>query len=360
MPPQTPEDLLAMSDDDFNEMISPPEVEETDPIVEEADEPIVPDSDPIVEGEGEGDPVLGEESDPVLPLETDPVLKGAPQPKAEEPEVINFEEAYKKLVGPIKANGKTIEVRTADEALNLMKQGANYTKKMQAIQPHRKVLMMLENNGLLDEGKLSYLIDLDKKNPDAIKKLLQDSGIDPLDINTDEEDTYVQGNHRVSDEEEGFVTQLEDLKSTPEGTETIRTINTWDQASKEVLWKNPELMSTIHEQRSNGVYDLINSELERRSALGLIPTQVSFLQAYKVIGDELQAKGAFNQIAASNGSGSAPVIRRAASTAKPALKNGDRASAAAPTRSSAKVTKPFINPLAMSDEEFMAEFKDRL
>lgn len=59
---------------------------------------------------------------------------------------------------------ETIELRDSSEAVQLMQKGANYTRKMQDIAPHRKVLLMLENNGLLDEGKLSYLIDLEKKN----------------------------------------------------------------------------------------------------------------------------------------------------------------------------------------------------
>ena len=58
---------------------------------------------------------------------------------------------------------------------------------------------MLENNGLLDEQKITYLIDLDKKNPDAIGKLIKESGIDPLDVNTQEEPKYTPGNYSVSD-----------------------------------------------------------------------------------------------------------------------------------------------------------------
>lgn len=281
--------------------------------------------------------------------------------KVETPAPKNFEELYNKIMAPLKANGKTIELQSPEEAIQLMQMGANYTKKMQAIQPHRKILQMLENNGLLDDGKLSYLIDLDKKNPEAIKKLIKDSGIDPLQIDTEAESTYIQGNHRVSDEEAGFVSQLDDLKSTQEGTKTLQAINTWDQASKEVLWKNPELMGTIHIQRENGIYDVINNEVERRRVLGSIPTHVSFLNAYKLVGDELDAKGAFAHLVQKQQvpGEKVPVATRVAQP-KPVVKNGDKASAAAPTRSSPKVTKPFVNPLSMSDEQFMKEFKDRL
>ena len=41
---------------------------------------------------------------------------------------------------------------------------------------------MLENAGITDENQLAYLIDLSNKNPQAIQKLVKDSGIDPLDM----------------------------------------------------------------------------------------------------------------------------------------------------------------------------------
>lgn len=292
----------------------------------------------------------GKETPPAKP-------EGQPPEKAETP--INYEEAYKGLMDPIVANGKTIELRSPAELRQLAQMGANYTKKMQAIAPHRKVLMMLENNGLLDEGKLSFLIDLEKKNPEAIKKLIKEAGINPLDIDTEVEPTYREGNHRVTDEEAAFVSQLEDLKSTPEGTQTIQTINNWDQASKEVLWKNPSLMATIHSQRANGIYDTIAKEIDRRRTLGQIPTEVSFLQAYKAVGDELHNAGAFNNLGTKPPQGKVPVAVRPA-VPKPPVANGDKASAAAPSRSTPKVAKPFVNPLQMSDDEFMKTFKDRL
>ena len=81
---------------------------------------------------------------------------------------IDHKAFYEMVTKPIKANGKTVEIRTPEEAIKLMQMGANYTRKMQDIAPHRKVIMMLEDNGLLDTDKLSFLIDLEKMNPDAI------------------------------------------------------------------------------------------------------------------------------------------------------------------------------------------------
>ena len=156
---------------------------------------------------------------------------------SEKSATIDYKKFYEKIMTPFKANGKLITLKTPEEAIQLMQMGANYTRKMQAIAPYKKTLLMLENNGLLDEDKLSFLIDLDKKNPEAIKKLIKDAGIDPMDIDTSTEPQYKEGSHKVSNKEAAFMTVLDDLKRSQDGMQTIKEINTnWDDASKNILW----------------------------------------------------------------------------------------------------------------------------
>ena len=266
---------------------------------------------------------------------------------------VDYKAGYEQLMAPFKANGKTMQVKSVEEAIQLMQMGANYTRKMQELQPHRKTLLMLENNGLLDEGKLSFLIDLDKKNPEAIKKLLQDANINPLDVDMDKESTYQEGNHKVSDEEAQFRLVLDELNSNPVGRETLQTINsTWDQASKEVLWKQPEVMNTIHAQRENGVYARITAEIERRRTLGVIQVGVPFLEAYRVVGDELHKAGAFNDLFKPKAPAVAPVATRAAMPKPTGL--DPKAEAAAVHRGSpSKTTSPLEAMQKASDDEFL-------
>lgn len=289
-----------------------------------------------------------------------------PAPAAPEKAVTapDYEAFYKQIMAPLKANGKTIELKSPEEAIQLMQMGANYTKKMQAITPYRKVLTMLENHNLLDENRLSFLIDLDKKDPEAIKKLIKEAGIDPLDIDQKKEPAYLEGNHRVSDEEVQFKTAVEELRSNPQGIATLQEINAWDQASKEVLWKNPELMEVIHVQRENGIYAQIHNEIERRRTLGTIAANTPFLQAYKIVGDDLNAAGAFRPAPAAVPTtpvtpAVTPVVTRVQQP-KPQVVNNEKASAASPTRSTPRKTEKFVNPLSMSDDEFLAKMANRL
>jgi len=294
--------------------------------------------------------------------------------KNEAVETPNYESFYKQIMTPFKANGKMIELHSPEEAIQLMQMGANYTRKMQELAPHRKMLMMLEKNGLLSEEKLSFFIDIEKKNPEAIKKLIKDSGVDPLEIDTSTEPNYQAGNHQVGDDEVLFNTTLDEVRSADGGTDTLKIIhNSWDTASKEILWKSPEIMRIIHEQRASGVYDRITSEMDRQRTLGKIGADVPFLHAYKAVGDELVKANAFADLAppASNsGPATVPpaqgatkppaVVATRVAAPKPAVTNGDKVKAASATRANPTKAEKFVNPLAMSDEEFLKQMEGRL
>ena len=308
---------------------------------------------------GEATPAPGSET-------TAPAAEVEPSKPATETAPVDYKAFHDQVMAPFQANGKTIQLRSVDEAIQLMQQGANYTRKMQAIAPHRKVLMMLENNGLLDESKLSRLIDLEKKNPDAIRALVKEAGIDPLDIDVHEESTYTPGNHAVPDEAVAFQTTLDEVSSTPDGQETVRHITaSWDPESKAELWKDPSILGTIHQQRISGVYDRVVAEIERQRTIGAIPANVSLLNAYRVIGERMTQAGAFQDLVATQQAAQRPAVQHPVATrvasAKPAVTNSGKVSAAAPTRTATpRRAEAFINPLAMSDDEFMKQFANRV
>lgn len=370
---------LAMSDEDF--LASPPPVVTQDETVDTA-HPVETDVVDVVDVEEEEtvipvveDDKANQDVEPTVdtevktaPTKAAPLVEKGQPVKADKPadaadekvEAPDYKALYESLMAPLKANGKNIELRKPEELLQLAQMGANYTSKMQAIAPHRKVLLMLEQNGLLDEGKLSYLIDLDKKNPQAIAKLVKDSGIDPLDMDVSAESTYREGNHRVTDDETNFHTALGELSSTQDGRATLQAINTWDHASKELLLKESGIMATIHEQRSNGIYDRIVEEVDRQRMLGAIPASTSFLHAYKAVGDFLDSTGSFADLVKPTiPAVKAPVATRPV-VPKSVLANGEKATAAATTASSPRKASVLINPLAMSDDDFLKQMANRL
>lgn len=290
-------------------------------------------ADPVLDPNKESSESTGEE-------------KGTEAETTEAP--FDYEAAYKKITAPFKANGKDIFLKSPEEVISMMQMGANYTRKMQSIAPHRKALMMLQNNDLLDESKLSFLIDLNKKDPAAIQKLLKESGVNPLEVDVDAESTYQPGNHHISDDEVVLTTVLEDVASTQEGRETVQIISSdWDQASKDVLLTDPHIISVINQQRQNGVYDAITAEIERQKVIGTIPVETSFLEAYRVVGTQL-----FGNAGKEARPPLTPVARTVPTTVTAKAPNTEKIQATAPAKS---VGKPNVknDPLNLSDEEFM-------
>lgn len=273
----------------------------------------------------------------------------------------DYKTEYEKIMAPFTANGRKVELKSPEEVKQLMQMGANYTRKMQELAPHRRVLAMLQNHKLTDESQLSFLIDLSKGDKAAIQKLLKDSGIDPRDIDVDAESTYQGGNHRVSDRQVDFQSTVDELQSMDRGKETIAEALKWDQASIDAVGNEPAVLRTIHEHRISGVYDVIANEVNRRRTLGVIPVSTPFLLAYREVGNELaQAEVAKSTVAQQPvKQAPAPVAKTVAQPAKQAV--SDKAQAAAVTRSTpAKAAASPINPLAMSDDDFLRQMAGRV
>ena len=121
-------------------------------------------------------------------------------------------------------------------------------------------------------------------------------------------------------------------------------------------------MNLINQQRELGIYDRILTEVERRKALGQVPINQPLLQIYQQVGQEMVAGNAFADIvqpAQQPRETVAPVASRVVPP-KPVVKNGDKANAAAPSKAAAKPAKVIVNPLSMSDDDFLKQFQGRL
>lgn len=263
------------------------------------------------------------------------------------------EDQLAKLYAPFKANGKEMQVNNVDEAISLMQMGANYTKKMASLKPHLKMIKLLENNGLLDENKLSFLIDLDKKSPQAISKLLKDSGIDPLDVDVDKVGEYKPNTYTVDDRELALDAVLDDIQGTPTYGKTIDLVsNKWDAPSKQVIADNPQLLKVLNDHMASGHYDMISNEVDRERAFGRL-AGLSDIEAYRAVGDALAQAGKFAQLAPAPAQ--TPVKKVVPAKPAPddaALKDKKRAASptqAAPAKKSGDLD---FNPLNLSDAEF--------
>ena len=294
-------------------------------------------------------------SDAEAPAVSAPEPEGKPaDPPVSAAPVVDYEAEYKRLLTPFKANGHNVTVGSVDDAITLMQMGANYNKKMAGLKPSLKILKLLENNNLLSEEKLSYLIDLERKNPQAIGKLIKDSGLDPLELDPEKASEYQPQIHTVDDREIELDTVLDEIQHTPTYTRTLGIVSKeWDGASKQLIAQHPQLLAVINDHVQRGIYDVISATVEREKMLGRL-NGMSDIEAYRQVGDAIQAQGGFEHL----GRSQAQTPTAGPEQGKPAVsanadKLNDQRRAASPSKAGSPATaSPEFNPLAMSDAEF--------
>jgi len=197
------------------------------------------------------------------------------------------------------ASGKNFKPKSEDEVLTLLQKGVDYTKKTQELAKHRKLIASLEKHELLDDDKINFVIDLlGNKNPEAIKKLVKDVGINASDLEDDYswEDgeasnkvDYQGSNNLVSQEELAFTDVLNEVKQVDGGNEIINDIYTnWDEKSKSVVWSDPTVMKVLANHKQQGIYEPIVEEINRKVSLGLVDlNKQPYIELYESVGVEM-------------------------------------------------------------------------
>ena len=365
-------DYLAMSDEEIMNVVAPVEPVAT---VEETNKEVQPEAvatktaTEVAEQDNENKEDNTDTSDTATETKTETTEEKTETKKQEEKaeketQAVDYEAEYKRLLAPFKANGREIQVKSVDDAVALMQMGANYNKRMAALKPNLKMLKLLENNGLMSEEKISYLIDLEKKNPAAINKLVKDSGLDPMDLDAEKAGEYKPKIHSVDDREIDLDTVLDEIQETPTYTQTLEIVSKkWDGASKQTVASTPQLLKVINDHVANGIYDLINQEVERERMFGRL-NGLSDIEAYRRVGDAINARGGFNHLVSNQGKpNQEPVVVQPKPKAPADDKLNEKRRAASSTKPANVSTAAAsdFNPLALSDEEFskLAEIRFR-
>jgi len=285
--------------------------------------------------------------------------KDSTETKEDTPETTEFdyESAYKKVSEPFKANGVDMQVKDPQDIVRLMQMGANYQKKMAQLKPNLKLIKMLEKNELLDEGKLHNLIDLSKKNPKAIAKLVEESDVDPLDIDKDVPTDYQPTNYSVTDKEYNLDAVLDEIKDTATFNKTINVLTKeWDPQSKATISEYPEIISIINAHMGNGVFEKVNAVLQQEKTLGKL-AGVPDVDAYKQIAEHLHKNGLL-QNTASNPTGTSQVSSKTDEKAN-ADRNKKRKAVAPVKQTTTKKAASDEDFLGLSDEDFMKKYAVR-
>lgn len=270
----------------------------------------------------------------------------------------DFAAIGKQIMSEFKANGSTMKMKSAEDAIRLMQMGANYHKKMAGLKPSLKTLKLLENNGLLEQDKLNFLIDLNQRKPEAIAKLLKDGEVDPMDINVDDGADYKPSNRVVNDKEMILDEVLDSISSSAHYDRTLTVLgDEWDTASRGMIAEQPEVIRTINNHMENGIFDQVVEAMNYERSMGKL-VGVSDFDAYQQIGAYMNENKLFKSSTvaapvANQQNNQEPASQANNDSEQAQRKNRKKAASSSRQRQAPKGKKENYNPLAMSDEEFL-------
>ena len=273
-------------------------------------------------------------------------------------EEVTAEKAFfDRVTAEFQANGKAFKIDSAEDVVSLMQKGLNYNQKMATMKPGMKVLKALQEQGIESVEDLGFLLDLKSKKPEAIARLIQESGIDAYELNEEKAQAYQPSVPQVSDEVVNFEMTAKSLEGNPHFGTIVQQLGTYDETTKQEIFKNPHLLNLLTDHVQNGYYDKICARLEQEQAVGRL-NGMSFLQAYDTVGNMLfgqpQQQAPVQQPVVIPTQAATPVATSVASKPK-ASNNAARQAAAGTQSTSAQVQQYNFTPediWNMSPEEF--------
>ena len=338
--------LAAMSDEDFLNAVATSPVTEPIPTEQAAETPeakevkSVPAETTVEEVPATPTGVPAEEA-----KGTEGVPQDTNKPETQE---VNYREFYEQMTKPFKANGREIQITKPEDMISLAQKGLNYVKNMTELKPIKQLNALLNQHGITQED-LGLLIELKQKKPEAIAKIVKESGVDIYGLDVDEADKYVPNAPQAPHINEALEATLEELKvSSPVFNQTIQVVgNQWDDSSRNMIAEHPQLLRIIDAQMADGTFAKIDSVVQYERALGRL-VGLSDLEAYVEVERRLQQVG----------SQPTPVVvasQQPVGTSKQQQVNNQRKSAAPPRAVKETVVNQPINSHALSDDEFLKQ-----
>ena len=240
------ESIDTYEEEDIEIMEQPDEIDE-DSVDEGA-------TDDEVTTETESTEVTAQPDEEVATEDEDPIED------VESEEDINDEIAQKEQQELVfKANGREFKF-TQDEMLEqfpkIFGQAMDYTKKTQAMKPWRKTIDAIEQAKLGHED-INLMIDVMKGNKEAIAEVMKRTGVDSLEIDT-ENSKYTPNDYGRDDKALAIKDIVEEISADKEYEITHRVLSKeWDEKSFREMTEDPDLIRLLHVDVKTGMFDKV-------------------------------------------------------------------------------------------------------
>ena len=164
-----------------------------------------------------------------------------------------------------KANGREYKF-TQDEIMaqfpKIFGQAMDYTKKTQAMKPWRKTIDAIEE-AKLGHDDINLMIDVMKGNKEAIAEVLKRTGVDSLEIDT-ENSKYTPNDYGRDDKALAIKDIIEEISADREYETTHKVLSKeWDEKSFRKMTDNPELIRLLHYDVKSGTFDKVQAVAEK-------------------------------------------------------------------------------------------------
>lgn len=272
----TEEQMFYMSDDEleaaFREARAQDMSPETDIEMENSmveDEPL--DLEQPIEEDSDNDLVVDEVTEEEVVTDSEPEVEVADEEpievdeQTENTEDEELPEITETPVHKFKANGKEYSF-TPEEMMEqfpkIFGQAMDYTKKTQALKPWRKTIDAIES-AKLGHDDINLMIDVFKGDKNAIAELIKRTGVDTLDLDT-ENSKYVPKDYGRDDTALAIKDIVDEISADKEYETTHRILSKeWDEKSFSELTKDPELIRLLHVDVKSGMYDKVQPIAEK-------------------------------------------------------------------------------------------------
>ena len=184
----------------------------------------------------------------------------------------NYKEFYEKVaLAKFTANGKEVEgFKDPADLIRAQQALHGYSDKMKVIKEYKPFLKALEERGITaDADKFNLAMSLIDGDPEAIKKVLKDKNIDPLELDLDDI-KYTAKNVLPSKAQMLIEETYEQAENLGVGDKFSRVINKdWDITSLKELVENSAVRNDLIQHLNDGTYDIVSDEIKRMELLDI-------------------------------------------------------------------------------------------
>ena len=192
---------------------------------------------------------------------------------------LNYKLEYEKLVeetkgmkafrdtvtADFKANGKMVKgIDDADKIVKNLQMSTGLANKLTAYKEAKQFIDPMQKRGFMQNpDKFDVHMKMEDGDIGAVKQFLKDKGIDPIDLDIEDDFSYKTDSTRVSPEEMMFG-EMQDTASGygVEDKFTSTVLNEWDSQSAGRLFDGDQgkvMAEQLAKQMSNGIYDKVSA-----------------------------------------------------------------------------------------------------